>query len=321
MKYFYLVLGVALTVGGGLLVGGDSLWLGLGFIAMGLGAGAQGVKKIRQENLLYRLKQAENISAERAALLQASYDKAVSDFQTLDEARKKLTEPALLQQVNRLQTISRDLLRYLEKHPEKIALAQRFIDYYQDRAVVLVEKYQDFAATHLTGDEILSMQERLRTALNGLDEAYEEQFRRILSDQFMDLDAELKVMEQTMAAEGIKVRDTTDTAYPPTDFTGEDSPQFGKLRPFPQGVSSTAGLIIPPEQLRDVKRTRVIQALCGIFLGGFGVHKFYQRKFFQGVLYVLFSWTFLPGLIGFCEGMRYMFMRLEDFYEEYYLKR
>ena len=75
------------------------------------------------------------------------------------------------------------------------------------------------------------------------------------------------------------------------------------------------------EDLAEVKKTRTVQSLCAIFLGGLGVHKFYQRKFLQGVLYVLFSWTLLPGLIGFCEGMRYLFMRLDDFYEEYYLPR
>ena len=38
-------------------------------------------------------------------------------------------------------------------------------------------------------------------------------------------------------------------------------------------------------------------ALC-LFLGGLGIHKFYAGKWFQGLLYVAFSWTGLPVVIA-----------------------
>lgn len=44
-------------------------------------------------------------------------------------------------------------------------------------------------------------------------------------------------------------------------------------------------------------------ALFAIFLGGLGVHKFYAGRIGKGILYLLFCWTFIPGLIGLIEGI------------------
>jgi TM2 domain-containing membrane protein YozV len=41
-------------------------------------------------------------------------------------------------------------------------------------------------------------------------------------------------------------------------------------------------------------------------LGGFGVHKFYLNKAGLGVLYILFSWTFVPSIIALIEGIIYL---------------
>ena len=53
-------------------------------------------------------------------------------------------------------------------------------------------------------------------------------------------------------------------------------------------------------------KSRVAAGILGIFLGGFGVHKFYMGKIGMGILYLLFCWTFIPGLIGFVEGIIYL---------------
>ena len=48
---------------------------------------------------------------------------------------------------------------------------------------------------------------------------------------------------------------------------------------------------------------KIIYAVLAIFLGSFGIHKFYSGKIFQGIIYLVFSWTFIPGFIGFVEGI------------------
>jgi len=47
-------------------------------------------------------------------------------------------------------------------------------------------------------------------------------------------------------------------------------------------------------------------ALLAFFLGGFGAHKFYVGKYGQGIVYFLFCWTGIPGLIAFIEFIIYL---------------
>lgn len=56
------------------------------------------------------------------------------------------------------------------------------------------------------------------------------------------------------------------------------------------------------------EKSRVAAALLALLLGGFGIHKFYLARPFQGILYLLFCWTFIPAIIGFIEGIAYLCM-------------
>jgi TM2 domain-containing membrane protein YozV len=61
----------------------------------------------------------------------------------------------------------------------------------------------------------------------------------------------------------------------------------------------------------------VAAGLFGIFLGGFGVHKFYLGRVGMGILYLLFCWTFIPAIAGFVEGIIYISMSNEKFRAKY----
>jgi TM2 domain-containing membrane protein YozV len=48
-------------------------------------------------------------------------------------------------------------------------------------------------------------------------------------------------------------------------------------------------------------KSKIVAALLAFFLGGFGIHKFYLGEGVAGVIYLLFCWTFIPGIIAFFE--------------------
>jgi len=64
-------------------------------------------------------------------------------------------------------------------------------------------------------------------------------------------------------------------------------------------------------------KNKLVAGLLAIFLGGLGIHKFYLGKGLQGVLYLVFFWTFIPAIIGFVEGVNYLLMSEKTFFERY----
>ncbi len=62
---------------------------------------------------------------------------------------------------------------------------------------------------------------------------------------------------------------------------------------------------------------RMTAALLAIFLGALGGHKFYLGRIGQGILYLLFCWTFIPAIIAFIEGIIFLTMSDADFAAKY----
>jgi TM2 domain-containing membrane protein YozV len=55
------------------------------------------------------------------------------------------------------------------------------------------------------------------------------------------------------------------------------------------------------QQYESVRRDELIGVLLALFLGGFGAHHFYLGRVGMGVVYLVFSWTGIPWIIGWVE--------------------
>lgn len=53
-------------------------------------------------------------------------------------------------------------------------------------------------------------------------------------------------------------------------------------------------------------KSKVVAGILAILLGFIGVHKFYLGKVGLGIVYLLFSFTGIPAIVGFIEGIVYL---------------
>ncbi|MEA5510705.1 NINE protein [Crocosphaera sp. UHCC 0190] len=60
-------------------------------------------------------------------------------------------------------------------------------------------------------------------------------------------------------------------------------------------------------------KNRLVAALLALFVGCFGIHKFYLGENLAGIFYLIFSWTFIPSIIAFFEFLGLVLMSDQAF--------
>lgn len=96
--------------------------------------------------------------------------------------------------------------------------------------------------------------------------------------------------------------------------------QWVPARTFPELF--TSGSHVPPPMqafppTTTSGKSRVSAALFALLLGSFGAHKFYMGQTGLGILYLVFFWTGIPGIVGLVEGILYLAMSDEEFARRY----
>ena len=292
----------------------DNLMMIIMVLAVAVGGVAIGANRIKKNSRRLELK---DIDEERAELLQEKYSKAVEDYNFIDRSIKSSSDKELIERLKRLQSIGNNILRQMQKEPNRILIASKFIDYYQDRTVRMINKFAELDETQLATDRVRELKTKIKDTLGGLEAAYSEQLERIVNDQMLSTEAELRVMEEHLRSEGL-TKSNESKAVDDEQVFEEIPTQLGRKYPPRAARPDTREVsVIPDSERPAVIRQKMIQSALAIFLGTVGAHKFYLGKTWLGVLYFIFSWTTLPTWIGLLEGIRYLFMPIDDFYNQY----
>lgn len=67
-------------------------------------------------------------------------------------------------------------------------------------------------------------------------------------------------------------------------------------------------------ELNKERKNRTVALLLTLLLGGIGAHRYYMGQIGMGLVYTLFSWTFIPGIIALIE--LFFIMKRVDSYNE-----
>lgn len=83
------------------------------------------------------------------------------------------------------------------------------------------------------------------------------------------------------------------------------------------GSMASRGVNKVGDNLSTGTKNKVIAILLAFFLGGLGGQYFYLGKIWQGVVCVLFSWTWIPAIWGVIHGIIFLSMSDEAFNNKY----
>lgn len=132
-------------------------------------------------------------------------EEAREDFSVIESCRGKIADPEVRSEVERLNRTAGRILGFLEENPEKIRLARQFIDYYQDTASSLLQKYVKLQDTDLGTEEVQALKEETTKAVKTLNTVFEGQFQKLLRNEMMDMSAEISLLQQTAKMENYNI--------------------------------------------------------------------------------------------------------------------
>ena len=94
---------------------------------------------------------------------------------------------------------------------------------------------------------------------------------------------------------------------------------YGEFRNFIKEYKETVPSIVRAGIMQtrsgNGKRKKVA-VLLALFLGWLGIHKFYMGNIKAGILYILFSWTIIPAILGWIDAFVILFESDEQFYAQ-----
>lgn len=129
---------------------------------------------------------------------------AREDYESIKNSVSKVRDIQVKSEAQRLTETSEAILGYLEKNPSKIHQARQFIDYYQDTASKLLEKYIGLQDANIETSEILQLKKDTRGALETLNKAFGGQFEKLMRGELTDMQAEIELLEKTAKMEMYK---------------------------------------------------------------------------------------------------------------------
>ena len=209
----------------------------------------------------YYRKGKANYTMSTAVVMPEPLEKALRDYADIQVNIESLNDRVLVSRVRRLQLVAGKIIEYLQSHPQCISAANRFINYYQDRVAALMRQCVSLEATGINTPDSKKILQRTKNAMLGFEEAYQQQFAKIIDMQLLDMDAELKVAHQELAMDGIDCQKCS----PRELSTAKEE----DLLPEPKAQ---------PRQNDGFWSPKTIGAIAVAVFGGYSLYQYFNRR-------------------------------------------
>lgn len=121
----------------------------------------------------------------------------------LDEANAAIDDDAVSAKVDRIQCVATNILAYAAEHPEVADDLERFMNYYLPTTVKLLKAYDDLEEQPVQGVNISTSRKEIEGTLDTLAVAYERLLDTIFRDMTWDVSADISVLNDVLAQEGL----------------------------------------------------------------------------------------------------------------------
>lgn len=143
--------------------------------------------------------------------------KAKSLSENLQEAKEKnaqianiipkIEDEELVKNIKEINSTTRKIIETIEKKPEKYKANNNFFNYYLPVTVNILNKYDEIENQNLTTEESKKFMDSTKRMVIKINDAFKNQLSNLYQSDMIDTDAEIKVFEAMLQADGYNPND------------------------------------------------------------------------------------------------------------------
>lgn len=149
----------------------------------------------------FRLGKIEVDNEDDFKALQATIGEGYRKMEEIRGMEKKVADPQVRGKVSQIIAAAGKIFAYLEKNPEKIRAARRFFSYYLETTSNILSRYLELSSQGIRSDEISRTLSKVGNILSVIETAFEKQLATLMSNDIMDLESEISLLENTIKME------------------------------------------------------------------------------------------------------------------------
>ena len=132
--------------------------------------------------------------------LLAERDRAVGEMRRLNDS---IEDPKISAQIDRLEATTGKIIDTVAASPAKLPQIRKFMNYYLPTTLKLLNAYDRMDSTGVSGTNIDGTKGKIEEMLDTICTAFSRQLDDLYGEEALDVSAEIKVMEQMLAQEGL----------------------------------------------------------------------------------------------------------------------
>ena len=125
-------------------------------------------------------------------------DNGYENYEKITKIRNQLTKPEIKTKCTLIVNQIAKILKYLEKHPNKIGQNKKFFTYYLEAILKIINSYNDISTQNVHTKEIEEVMEKTEKSLTLINKSLEEQFSKMLQNDALDLDTEIDLLNNSI---------------------------------------------------------------------------------------------------------------------------
>ena len=149
----------------------------------------------------------EQAQAEAQAAPAETAEGYSGQLRDIRHANDRIADPVISAKIDRLEELAGKIFRIVEEEPEKKAKASTFLNYYLPTTQKLLDSYADFEEAGVSGENVSQAKQRIADTMDKIVEGFERQLDQLYQSDAMDVDSDIRVMEQMLRRDGAGAAD------------------------------------------------------------------------------------------------------------------